>query len=195
MLDTTLNSPDFITRFRAGDHHAQVGLWVYGRNSFIKLYRYMGFTREEADDLWSETYINLLETKCATYNPKKAPFPLWLKVVARRTGLYRLRERARHPEISLDACLDIPSNEIFVEENMSGGSDSQIRVTRATASLRKNDRTIIWERFVDQLPFDVIAESHGITQSAARMRTSRGLHRLRQRLERLCSSELPRRTR
>jgi RNA polymerase sigma factor (sigma-70 family) len=194
MFESNLNSLDFFERFRADEPDAQVALWKYGREHFIKLYRYMGFTDDEANDLWSETYVNLLETKCATYNSTKAPFRIWLKVVAKRAGLYRLRERAQHPEISLDACLDIPSNEIFVEENRSGKSKSQIRVRRATASLRQNDQTILWERFVEKLTFDLIAEQFGISESAARMRVSRGLERLRQKLERLCSRELPRRT-
>jgi RNA polymerase sigma-70 factor (ECF subfamily) len=194
MVDAHLNFVDFFERFSAGEDDALLALWEYALKHFIPHYRSMKFTREEAEDLCSETYIKLVETKCATYNATKAPFPIWLKVVAKRAGLYRLRERARHPEISLDACLDIPSNELFVEEDMSGKSKSQIRVRRAAASLSQNDQTIIWDRFVEKLTFDLIAERLGISESAARMRASRGLNRLRQKLERF-PRELPGRTR
>jgi RNA polymerase sigma factor (sigma-70 family) len=194
MFDINLDSPDFIEYFSAGDHDAWVALWEYGRKRFIPLFRHMGFSNDDANDLWSEIYINLIETKCVTYHAGKAPFPTWLKVVVKRAGYYRLRERARHPEIPLDARLDLPCDDIFAEKNMSGRSESQIQVRRAAASLSKNDRTIIWDRIVEKQGFDLIVERHGISESTARMRVSRGLDRLRQKLERLCSRELPRRT-
>jgi DNA-directed RNA polymerase specialized sigma24 family protein len=110
----------------------------------------MGFSDDDANDLWSEIYINLIETKCVTYHAGKGLFPIWLKVVVKRAAYYRLRERARHPEIPLDDRLDMPCDDIFAEKNMSGRSKSQIQVRRATASLSKNDRTIIWDRIVEK---------------------------------------------
>jgi RNA polymerase sigma factor (sigma-70 family) len=197
MFDVTINSPDFVECIKAEEHKARVILWEYCRLRFIKFYQHLGFTIDEAEDICSETYVKLLQTKCATYNPNKGPFPVWLRVVGKRAGLYRLRQRRKlaKREISLDACLDIPAKDIFVEENMSGWSESQIQVRRATASLRQNDRTIIWDRFVEKLTFDLIADKHGISESVARMRAFRARQRLRQTLERLSAHELPRRTR
>lgn len=171
----------------------EVILWEYGRGRFIKLFRYLGFTDDEAADLWTETYINLLISKCETYNPEKAPFTIWLRVVVKRVGLYHLRRRRRYSETSLEFCFHIPCDEVFPEKNMSGELEPEIWVNTA-ALLKSTDRLIIWERVVDRLSFDLLAESRGITPRAARMRFSRALARLRRAVEGLHPGELRRRT-
>jgi RNA polymerase sigma factor (sigma-70 family) len=193
MLEELLDRDDFAERFLAGDKDACEILWRYGIKHFIPYYCWLGFQYVEAEDLWSETYLDLCEHKCPSYDPSRGPFRPWFRMVAKRVGLYELRQRRRAPHISLDECEDIPSPDNRNEEKESGKSELVILVERARELLNEQQRSIISQRFDEDLSIDLIAEGRRISKPAASMRVWRGLQKLRQILEGLNCCELSRR--
>lgn len=102
VLDENMKSEFFGNSIEAGNRDAYLIVWNYGRRQFIPWYRSLKLSRAEAEDLWSDTFLELLETNCKTFNPKLGPFALWLKTVAKTAGFYGLRKRRDHREVSLE---------------------------------------------------------------------------------------------
>jgi RNA polymerase sigma factor (sigma-70 family) len=193
MANPTLDDADFIYRFRTGDNDAIAALHEYGIKHFIPHFCWIGFSYVDAQDLWSETQLDLLKRKCPSYDPSQGPFRPWLRKVAKRVALYKLRQRKRHPHISLAECENMRNPDNHPEEEKSGKSEVTIKLERARELLSESDRSIISQRFDEGLSIDLIAEGHNISQPAARMRLWRAVQKLRQILEGLISGELPRR--
>jgi RNA polymerase sigma factor (sigma-70 family) len=191
MFDSILNSNNLHEGLRSGLDEAYVILWREGFKFLIPCYKALGFV-DEAEDLWSDTFIKLRERRYSTYNPQKSPFECWLKIVARSVAYDLMRKRERGREI-IEARLNLQCAEIGPDEKGSGSLELRKLVRRAEASLRPNDRIILSLRVIEGLSFELIAEKLGISESAAAMRAFRALERLWIEMERLSPRELPRR--
>ena len=193
MSDSILNSNSLHEGLRLGLDDAYVVLWREGFKFLAPYYRALGFV-DEAEDLWSDTFIKLRERRYSTYDPQKSPFECWLKIFARSVAYDLMRRRRRGREI-IEARLNLQLQcaEIGPDEKEGGSLELRKLVRRAEASLRPNDRIILSLRVIEGLSFELIAEKLGIPESAAAMRAFRALERLWIEMERLSPREFPRR--
>lgn len=185
-------SNDFIARYRAGEEEAILALWEYGKKHYIPLLCSWGFSYADSQDIWYETHFNFFESKCPTFDPCIAPFGAWLRTVVKNVARYELRKRKHFPHEPFDDCEDLSSLRPGTQKE-GGKSDLMLLVERAREELGKSHEIVIGLRFDEGLPFGLIAETLRISESAARMRVSRGLQQLRLISRGLNSGELPRR--
>lgn len=195
LLDIGMESDLFGSRLKAGDRDAQSVVWNYGIRHLIPWYISLKFSREEAEDLWSATFLRQFEANFKTFDPELGAVTPWLKAVAKRAAFYKIRERKQRREVGLEECRDQANPEDRLGEMEGGQLGARQKVKRLLGPLSDKDRSYIFERFYEDLSFDLIAERNGISEVTARMRVSRALTRIRARVERLNSRELSRRTR
>jgi RNA polymerase sigma factor (sigma-70 family) len=177
-----LNRDDFIDRFRAGDPDALIALWEYCVKHLIRIIRRLQRQLPEIDpeNVLMQVFLDWYERKCPSYDKSKGPFKRWARVVVMRAGLYELRERLPFPHVSLEEYEEIPSPETLDCENISGEPESEVPLKWAVEQLSEKCRVVVWQKFYEGQPTDVIAKNLGITESAVRMRLSRGLQKLRE---------------
>jgi RNA polymerase sigma factor (sigma-70 family) len=192
MSDSILNSESLHEGLHSGHDEAFIILWREGFKLVFACYVRLGLV-DEAEDLWSETFIKLLGGTYSTYDPRKCPFECWLMKVSRNVALDLIRKRRR--QVSLEACANLASPEPNLEEKEGGSHELKVLIKRAEASLGPNDRTIISLRVVEGLSHKLIADELRISESAVAMRVLRATERLWIEMKGLSPRELPRRIR
>ena len=166
-----------MTAYQAGDlaafdaiHAAlspPLGRWLRGRVR----------SAQEADDLLQDTFLQMHRAR-HTYD---AAYPVtpWAFAIARHVWLMHRRTQGRRPRAS-DAIDDVPLPVRADAERYAERED----VRRALAAVPEaRRRPVIWHH-VFGFSFREIAERLGIRESAAKLRSSRGMAELRDRLER-----------
>lgn len=176
-----LFSGDFIERYRAGDSEAEILIWNYIRDNYIPLLRSWGFSHDDAEDICSEVNCNLLRTRCRTYDPTKAPFTAWLRIVIKNAAKYELRKRRRlacEPLSSYDEIIT------FANTEKDGGRSERLDlIERARKLLGESHQLVISLRFDEGLSYCQMADRLGISEPAAQMRVLRALQNLQPILE------------
>lgn len=201
----------FLSRLVLGDHEAWSTLMKEGERDLIKVYLAFGFTDWEAKELWDRSVHKLFIQRFAKYDPNKGSLEWWVKTIARNVGLdeWRRRKRRRErpldfislsetrksltTEISSEICAHVQGYCTCAEEKEGGASELSSLVATALSLLSESDQDVLWKRYVDNLPFDVIAERFGISEPATRMRLSRALKGFKVQMERLSPREQRRR--
>lgn len=191
MSDSTLNSSSFHEGLRLGLDDAYVILWHEGSKRLIGCYIAQGFVNE-AEDLWSETFMKLFRTRCLTFDPAKGSFEGWMYTVGKNVAIDLMRKREPWGRIDDYISLASPNSD---EKEKGGSRYLEVLVKRAQALLRPDDRTILSLRIVEELSYDSISKKLGISVPAVTKRVSRALERLWIEMERLSTRELPRRNR
>jgi len=152
-----------------------------------RLFRYLLMLtghRPEAEDLFQETWVRVLE-KGHQYKPRWK-FETWLFSIARHLVIdYR---RRRHPE-SLDALLEPVDTRrpLELEDTVSSSSFEQAfqgeeakRVATALAHLPASYREVLTLRFHEDLELEEIAHIVDSPLSTVKSRLYRGLEMLRE---------------
>jgi RNA polymerase sigma-70 factor (ECF subfamily) len=158
-----------ILRVRQGDNAALGALFdLHGRSIYRLAYRLLG-TREDAEDAVQDVFAGL-QNALAHYQ-ESGTFGSWLRRVAARTALMRLRadrRRAQPPDTGLDPRV--------------GNDDVALRMTldTALAALPATLRVVVTLRLVEGYSHDEIASALHISVSASKVR----LHRAVQHLQR-----------
>lgn len=189
MSDSILKSNSLHEGLWSGHDEAYLILWSEGYKIMIAFYIRKGLVHE-AEDLWSQTFIKLLRTRCMSFNPAKGSFEGWLFTVGKNVAIDF--KRKQEAEISIDDCLGLAASDSD-KKNKGGSRYWKLLVNRAQALLKPDDRTILSLRVVQELSYDSISKELGISVVAATKRVSRALERLYLELERLSTHELPRR--
>ena len=137
---------------------------------------------EAVADLTAEVFAAAL-LACRRYRPGEAPALAWLLGIARN----KLRENARKGRRSADARRRIGVPVIaFAEEDVAGVEalvDAGAAVLARLEELPEEQRLAVWGRVVDERDYDGLARDLGCSEELVRQRVSRGLRRLRARLE------------
>jgi RNA polymerase sigma-70 factor, ECF subfamily len=126
----------------------------------------------KADDLLQETFLQMHRAR-ATFNPA---FPLmpWMIAIARHVWLMDRRTASRRPDATEDVTtLDVPVR----AESASFAERADLR--QALAQVASHQRDAIVQHHVWGLSFKEIAERAGIAETAAKLRSSRGMAKLR----------------
>ncbi|MGH2608611.1 MAG: RNA polymerase sigma factor [Tepidiformaceae bacterium] len=166
---------ELIDRARAGSPDALGALYeAHGAALFRLAYRLLG-SREDAEDVVHDVFVGLPEA-LQRYEERGA-LDAWLKRVAARVALMRLRGRRRRGEVDLAAA----------EETVGGGlSDPPTDVRRLQAAvdrLPEHLRSVLVLKEIEGYSHAEVGGLLGISEGASRVRLARGHKRLRTLLE------------
>jgi RNA polymerase sigma-70 factor (ECF subfamily) len=126
----------------------------------------------KADDLLQDTFLQLHRAR-HTYDPA---FPLtpWAMAIARHVWLMDRRTQSRRPW----APGDVAEIELPVRGEASAYAE-KTDVRRALGQVAASRRAAVIQHHVLGLSFKEIAERAGIAETAAKLRSSRGMAQLR----------------
>lgn len=165
-------SAALIEAVRTGNPEALAALYQeHGRALYRLAYRLTG-TREDAEDVVHDVFVGLPEA--LAHYEERGKFTSWLKRVAARVALLRLRSRQRRREVSL---------EVADQQPRPPTDANAIGLEGAVNSLPDSLRVVIMLKEVEGYSHSEVAELLGISVAASRVRAARGLARLRKALE------------
>jgi RNA polymerase sigma-70 factor (ECF subfamily) len=125
-----------------------------------------------ADDLVQETFLQLHRAR-HTYDPAFPVMP-WAMAIARHVWLMDGRARSRRPSAAADVSeMDLPVR----GEAASFAVKTDVR--RALGQVTAPRRSALIQHHVFGLSFKEIAQRAGIAETAAKLRSSRGMAQLR----------------
>ncbi len=171
-------------------------MWAYqsgDAGAFDRLYARLGpivrrylqsISRDPSrvDDLLQETFLQLHRAR-RTYNPDRPVVP-WALAIARHVFLMDCRTRRRKHDAA-DVEFDEAVEGAHLEQDR-GPDEAMIareRVRQGLATLTPGTRRVVLLHHVQGWSFREIAARLGINAAAAKLRASRGVHALRNRLE------------
>jgi RNA polymerase sigma-70 factor (ECF subfamily) len=144
---------------------------LYGRYSadVFRFALYLSGNHAEAEDLTSETFVRAWTAPEAI---RSATVKGYLFTIARNLHLQAWRRRRREVEldVTIEATLRDPAAGPETEAERHAELDA---VLRALQSLEEIDRAAILMRAMDDMPYDEIARSLGISVPAARVKVHR----------------------
>jgi RNA polymerase sigma-70 factor, ECF subfamily len=130
---------------------------------------------ETARDLEQETFLQLHRAR-HTFDPQYPALP-WVMAIARHVWLMHERTRRRRPQ----PAIDLETVEPAVRADADAYAErADVRSALATLSIERR-RPVVWHHVVG-LTFREIAARLGIREDAAKLRSSRGMGQLRDRL-------------
>jgi len=144
------------------------------------------FARRTADveialDLWAETFALAVECAARFRGDSEAEGAGWLWGIA-RNQLALFYRRGHAERAAMDRlCLERPPADPAVEEEITRRAGLQTlrrELERALSALSAETREAVEMRVVHELPYASVALRLGISEGAARVRVSRGLHAL-----------------
>jgi RNA polymerase sigma-70 factor, ECF subfamily len=125
-----------------------------------------------ADDLLQDTFLQLHRAR-HTYDPAY-PLTPWAMAIARHVWLMDRRTQSRRPQATEDeTALEQPVR----AEAAAYAERTDVR--RALGQVASNRRSAVIQHHVIGLSFKEIAERAGIAETAAKLRSSRGMAQLR----------------
>jgi RNA polymerase sigma-70 factor (ECF subfamily) len=160
---------------RAGDPAALAA--VYRQHAASLLATLGGLLGQPADaeDVLHDLFVGL-PTALARYD-ERGRFGAWLRRVAVRLALERLRQRKRRGEVAL---ADAPAG---MRRASAETLPERLLVSGALAALPEGLRTVVVLREIEGWPHRDIARFLGLTEGAVMTRHSRAMQRLRLALE------------
>lgn len=181
------------------EHNSDLARGLRKRNpdlieALIERYRYRLFrylisltgNREDASDMFQETWIRILE-RGHQYN-EKWKFESWLFTVARNLVIDKMRRQRKSVSLEEvpDSMLEIHTGERANEHSAVKAlaqSETSERVQTAMQLLSPASREALVLRFQEELPLDEIARITGARVSTIKSRIYRGLEMLRDLME------------
>jgi len=167
----TLQS-DLVTSAQRGDADALAALYqAHGEAVYRLAYRLLG-TREDAEDVVHDVFVGLPEA-LRRYEERGA-LESWLKRVAARVALMRLRQRDRRREVSLDA---------GTEQRLREASSTEFTgLKEAVDALPDGLRSVLVLKEIEGYSHAEVAALLGISEGASRVRLTRAIRGLRRML-------------
>lgn len=186
-----------MVRFQSDDEEAFKMLFDrYSKRLINFAYRFL-FSQEEAEDVAQRVLLTLYQKK-SRYDPQR-PFRPWLFSIASRLMSNRLRDRKRHPHVSLDYQSDEDSSVGLAHNIPDASSPSSDRVAEkrevaravqtALAVLPENQHAaVVLSRFED-LSYEEIAQVMDTSISTVKSLLFRARQTLKKELESYVSAE------
>ena len=133
-----------MARFQAGEEDAFVTLFdLYAKRLINFSHRFL-FSQEESEDVAQQVLLAVYEKK-ERYEPSR-PFRPWLFAIAAHAVSNRLRDRKRHPRVSLDY------NNENADGNGSANLPELIDHDRTENSCEKKEVVELVRRALERLP-------------------------------------------
>ncbi len=137
---------------------------------------------EDASDLAQETFIKAFEN-LGRFDQKRKFFT-WLYTIGLNIVRNHLKREKKIPLRDFAEDTDFSSRDKSLTPEHSLMRDQKVkRLNVCFHSLSDNLRELVVMRFYQELSFEEIAEISGLSLSAAKMRTYRGLEKIRERME------------
>jgi RNA polymerase sigma-70 factor, ECF subfamily len=144
--------------------------WEHARRRCLREARRYVFAASEAEDVVQEALLRAWRHRERCSDPS-SPLP-WLLAITRNEALRRRQHAGRDREVQWDPDAE-PSAEDGVEEVAT-----RVDVRRALASLRHEDRRLLYLRYAEDLTQPEVARVMKMPEGTAKVR----LHRLRNQL-------------
>jgi RNA polymerase sigma-70 factor (ECF subfamily) len=174
MPDAHAADADLIARTRAGDPSALAALYrSYGPAVLTVALRLLA-SHAEAEDVLHDLFVGLPEALRRFED--RGLLGAWLKRVAARMALMRLRSTRRRAEVDLTAASDVALRD------EGSRADTRAALEAAIRSLSPALRTVFVLREIEGLTHQEIADMLQISTSASEARLSRATSSLRARL-------------
>jgi RNA polymerase sigma-70 factor (ECF subfamily) len=159
---------------RAGDPAALAAAYRLHAGPLLRTLRGFLANQEDAEDVLHDLFVGLPEA-LGRYEDRGV-FGGWLRRVALRLALQRLRSRGRRREVGLEHAEP-------VTRASAEALPDQLAVERALASLPESMRTVVVLRELEGWAHQDIADFLGIREGAVMTRHCRAMKRLRLVLE------------
>jgi RNA polymerase sigma-70 factor (ECF subfamily) len=166
-----------VSKVRGGSHAALGELMdEHGEDLMRYLVVLLG-RREEAEDLFQETWIRVME-RIAGFEPERKVAP-WLFRIARNLALDRLRWFSRWRAVSFDVApaeggATVPGRDADFAEQLVARELAH----RLLAELPSKMREAVWLRFYAECTYEEIAELCRVPLGTVKSRLARALDRL-----------------
>ncbi|MBI4369076.1 MAG: sigma-70 family RNA polymerase sigma factor [Elusimicrobia bacterium] len=163
-------------RFQTGDEEAFRVLFDRYANHLVNfIYRFLR-SQEESEDVAQEALLRIYRSK-DHYDPVRSFRPWLFSIVSRLCSNY-LRDRRRHPQISLDQSvshgsddprpLQIADSALPLPQDALEKHDIAMAAMRALNDLPENQRTAVILRRFEALSYEEIAQAMGISMAAVK---------------------------
>lgn len=191
MFEAGTNSHGLAKQLHSGDPEAYGFVVCSFAKLIIAYLTSLGFSRQDAEEIGGDCFLKLWNTRCASYNPDRAPFVNWLLTVACNAAIDRLKtnKHARSVALAEAENLEDPNS---IEAKYSGPWDYEL-VERAIPSLKQNDQTVINLRYGYDLSYAEMSQILGKSPRAVGMNVRRAVQRLRTQVERTTTNAQRRR--
>ena len=149
------------------------------RSRFGKL-----LSTHDVEEVLSNALFRLWQSR-GRYDPQRAPLALWFFIAVRSSAIDLLRKRARSPRVDSPAEWSIPARDHFRAEEADVASPELARLHELLQQLPEADRRILLtfgERRDEGAWVGELAEELSMTANAVRVRKSRLLDWLRQKM-------------
>lgn len=170
--------PELMLRYQAGDalaFEALYGLLARSLRGYLRTFVPRG---TEVEVLVQDTFLQLHRSR-RSYLPGEPVRP-WVFAIARHVGLMARRGAGRRGKHEVQSSEELP--EIPTVGRAAGLAD-RLYLNGALWSLPESQREAVWLHHVVGLSFREIAAVQGTTETAAKVRSHRGLVALRERLQ------------
>src|SRR5471032_728279 len=190
MITEQVSDEELVGQIRAGDRDAfalLVERYKRGIANFIG-----AGVRSPADvaDLTQETFLRAF-AHLGTYNPELGRFSTWLYHIARnvvRTFLGRSQRRPVPAELGEDRTLENMLPDVSADADPIGGvlrAEAEAEVRAALADLPERTRTVLALRYYDNMDYQAIGQTMGLSLGNVKTLIHRGklalAHKLRER--------------
>lgn len=171
----TESESTLVSRLRTGDTDAIEGLYsLHARGLFGLAYRLTN-SRPEAEEVVQDVFVGL---PLALRNyVEQGAFGAWLRRIAARLSIDRLRRATRRREVGLESAHGATVG------STAAGVDARQALERALATLPDGLRTVFVLKEVEGYSHTEIADLLGIRRGTSEVRLLRAIRRLRQELE------------
>jgi RNA polymerase sigma-70 factor (ECF subfamily) len=146
-------------------------------------------SREDAEDLYQEVFVAVHRELEGLRDPSR--FGPWLIRIARnKAANFRASRSSRLPEAGRQARETADALEQVADSGPTPGERASLHLVQgyvidAIAGLNEKYRTVLYLRLIEEMPLHVIAARLDLRESTVRMRLSRGLEKLRKKLNKL----------
>lgn len=144
------------------------------------------FDAQLSVDIVGETFATAFEQRKRHRGKTEAEAQAWLFGIASNLLKMYFRsgaiERRAMNRLAVES-VTVPDDEIARIEALAGSAQLRGLVRDALAELSAEQRQAVRLRVVDELPYPLVAEKLEVSEAVARARVSRGLKKLRDRME------------
>ncbi len=148
-----------------------------------RLYRYFYYrtgNAQDAEDLTARTFYRMLK-HLPRYQERGLPFGAWVYRIAHNIVANWLRDRSRHPVVSLESARGMPAPEADLISRLEA-KEEQEALLRAVRSLAPDRQELLYLKFVEEMSNAQIGAIMGRSEGAIKSLYHRTLVELRQQL-------------
>ena len=168
-------------RVAAGDDQAVAELYDRFGSLVYKVARQFLPNQVEAEDAVQEVFVRLWQT-ADRYDPRRAKLVTWVMLIARRHLIDRIRRSAVRPSTSAfegDVASQAADN---VPDRQSQDDERSVKLRRRIAELPELQRIVIERAYLQGYTLREVSEQLNAPLGTVKSALSRGLERLRERI-------------